>query len=71
MEKVVSDFGFLTGNKLCNMKSENMCKWLKDLAMKYSEDSNEFDLYSELECFKNQVCSLMNNFKSATPYIKI
>lgn len=67
MKKVVSDFGFLTGNKLFNMKSEEVCKWSKDLAMKYSEDLNGFDLYSELECFKNQAHSLMNNFKSATP----
>ncbi|KAL4144117.1 hypothetical protein QTP88_006347 [Uroleucon formosanum] len=67
MNKVVSDFGFLTGNKLFNMKSEDVLKWSKDLAMKYSEDLNGFDLYSELECFKNQAYNLMDNFKSATP----
>jgi hypothetical protein len=35
MEKVVSNFGFLNGNKLFNMKSEDVCKWSKDLAIKY------------------------------------
>ncbi|KAL4122359.1 hypothetical protein QTP88_014702 [Uroleucon formosanum] len=34
-------------NKLFNMKSEDVLKWSKDLAMKYSEDLNGFDLYSE------------------------
>ncbi|XP_016661805.1 uncharacterized protein LOC103310064 [Acyrthosiphon pisum] len=67
MNKVVSDFGFLTGNKLFNMKSEDVLKWSRDLAMKYSDDLNGFDLYSELECFKNQAYNLMDNFKSATP----
>lgn len=33
--------------------------------MKYSEDLNGFELYSELECFKNQAYNLMDNFKSA------
>jgi len=67
MNKVVSDFGFLTGNKLFNMKSEYVLKWSRDLAMKYSDDLNGFDLYSELGCFKNQAYNLMDNFKSATP----
>ncbi|KAF0725760.1 zinc finger MYM-type protein 1-like [Aphis craccivora] len=67
MNKVVSDFGFLNGNKLFNMKSEDVLKWSKDLAIKYSEDLNGFDLYSELECFKNQAQNLMGDFKSATP----
>lgn len=44
------------------MKSEDMCKWSKDLAMKYSKDLNRFDLYFELECFKNQEYNLMNEF---------
>jgi hypothetical protein len=35
--------------------------------MKYSEDLNEFALYSELECFKNQAPNLKDNFKTATP----
>lgn len=47
----VSYIGFLTGNKLFNMKSESVLKWSKDLTVKYSEDLNGFDLYSELECF--------------------
>jgi hypothetical protein len=50
MEKVVSSFGFSNGNKLFNIKSEDICiyicKWSKDIAMKYSEDLNEFALYS-------------------------
>lgn len=66
MEKVVSDFGFLTGNKLFNTKSEDVCKWSNDLTIKYSEDLNGTDLYSELECFKHQTNNLMDNFKSTT-----
>jgi hypothetical protein len=67
MENVVSDFGFLNGNKLFNIKSEDVCKWSKYLAMKYSEHLNGFDLYSQLECFKNQTPNLMDSFKTATP----
>jgi len=67
MNKVVSDFRFLTGNKLFNMKSDEL-KWSRDLAMKYLDDLNGFDLYSELERFKNQAYNLMDNFKSATPF---
>lgn len=67
MNKVVSDFGFLNGNKLFNMKTEDVLKWSKDLAIKYSEDLNGFDLYSKLEYFKNQTHNLMDDFKSATP----
>lgn len=66
-EQMNNDFGFLNGNKLFNMKSEDVLKWSKDLAIKYSEDLNGFDLYSELECFKNQAHNLMDDFKSATP----
>jgi len=55
MNKVVSDFGFLNGNQLFNMKSEDVLKWSKDLAIKYSEDLNGFDLYSELEFLKTKL----------------
>lgn len=37
MENVVSEFGFLTENKLSNMKSKSVCKLSKDLVMKYSK----------------------------------
>jgi hypothetical protein len=75
IKKVVSSFGFSNGNKLFNIKSEDICiyiyiyicKWSKYLAMKYSEDLNGFALYSELECFKNQTPNLKDNFKTATP----
>jgi len=49
------------------MKSDEL-KWSRDLAMKYLDDLNGFDLYSESERFKNQAYNLMDNFKSATPF---
>lgn len=47
MNKVVSDFGFLTESKSFNIKSD-LYKWSKDLAIKYLVDFSEVNVYSEL-----------------------
>jgi len=66
MSQIVSDFNFLSGNLLSTLKSEKIKLWVNDLALKYDQDLNAAELYSEFENFKYQVPLSMTTFENAT-----
>lgn len=62
-----NDFEFLCGSNLLSMDFDEIKKWTNDLAIKYNNDLNGFELCSEMEYFKHQTSALMTNFKMAAP----
>jgi len=65
MSQIASDFNFLSGNLLSTLEPEKIKLWVSDLALKYDQDLNAAELYSEIENFKYQAPLLMTTFENA------
>lgn len=67
MNQVASDFMFLFGKELQSKSVEVLQQHAADLALKYYHDLNATDLVSEIETFKFQATSLLQDIEKVTP----
>lgn len=65
LSQVAADFGFLTGFSLQNTGVIELKKSAADLALKYEQDLNSVELCLEIESFKHQAKSLLENLERA------
>ncbi|KAL4104550.1 hypothetical protein QTP88_019845 [Uroleucon formosanum] len=65
LSEIKSEFQFLTGNCLI-MPSDEIKRWVNDLALKYEHDIDGPELFLEIEKFKFQASKLTCSFQSAT-----
>jgi hypothetical protein len=67
LSKISFDFEFLRGDSLSCVSIDQLKKSAMNLAKMYPKDVDENELISEVESFKFQAESLMENLKSANP----
>ena len=68
MSEIITDFNFISGSSLKTMPSEEIKRWINDLALKYENDIDSPELFLEIEKFKFQASTLMGSFQSATQF---